>query len=155
MTPIDFEERNNTYAKDQPEYLPLPVMKFPDGTALSCWQMSPDELEEVNRNGGKVYVQHYTQNKPLQPLMLATVVYGLYPQDYEPLHPETLKIGDSVFVSLVEKSVFGMVKVTEVTQSYFAGKYKEGTAAFYFDGTCFAPIELEGKAKAVCKYIGQ
>lgn len=34
---------------------------FADGEqCVSCWQMSADELEEVNRNGGRVWVRVYS-----------------------------------------------------------------------------------------------
>lgn len=34
---------------------------------LSCWQMSAAELEEVNRNGGRVWVRMVT-NLPVPPI---------------------------------------------------------------------------------------
>ncbi len=34
MKPIEFEEQNCIYAKDQPEYLPLPAHKTEDGRVM-------------------------------------------------------------------------------------------------------------------------
>ena len=59
MTQIEFPEQTAVFAKDQPEYLPLPAFVNPDpnsmGEVISLWQLSPAELEEINRNGGKIY----------------------------------------------------------------------------------------------------
>ena len=36
-----------------------------DGEVISCWQMSADELELVNRNGGRVWVRvHSGETSP-------------------------------------------------------------------------------------------
>lgn len=43
MIPIEFPEQNCVYAKDQPEYLPLPVHKTPDGMVISCWALTWDK----------------------------------------------------------------------------------------------------------------
>lgn len=40
MKPVTFTECNYVYAKDQPEYLPLPALKTEDGTVTSCWALT-------------------------------------------------------------------------------------------------------------------
>jgi len=67
MEPIEFEHCNIVYAKDQPEYLPLPVHRTPDGTVTSCWQLTFIERLKLLVNG-KLYISIMTFNKPLQPL---------------------------------------------------------------------------------------
>ena len=71
MRPIPFPEANSTYAKDQPEYLPLPAFREPDGTVTSCWGLSWRERLQVLLTG-RVWVTVLTFNQPLQPLALRT-----------------------------------------------------------------------------------
>jgi hypothetical protein len=40
MKPTEFLEQNCVYAKDQPEYLPLPVHRTEDGMVISCWALT-------------------------------------------------------------------------------------------------------------------
>ena len=65
MKPIRFKGCNSTYAKDQPEYLPLPVYKT-DGMVVSCWKMGFME-RIISLVTGKVYFALMTFNRPLQP----------------------------------------------------------------------------------------
>lgn len=67
MSPIKFKECNCIYAKDQPEYLPLPVLKTEDGQVTSCWKLSFIEKLKVLLTG-KIFVTQLTFNQPLQPL---------------------------------------------------------------------------------------
>ena len=70
MKPVEFEEMNVTYAKDQPEYLPLPVYRTVDGEVTSCWELSQEEIEQVMKTG-KIYLTMLTFNQPLQPILLS------------------------------------------------------------------------------------
>lgn len=63
------ELQETVYARDQPEYQPLPVFKHDDGTTLSRWHMSWRERLMVLFRGD-VYLWISTFNKPLQPVML-------------------------------------------------------------------------------------
>lgn len=57
------------YAKDQPEYQPLPVWKAETGTTLSRWHLTfRERLIALLR--GDVYLWIETFNHPLQPVML-------------------------------------------------------------------------------------
>lgn len=69
MKPVEFKEQNVVYAKDQKEYMPLPALKFEDGTVNTCWKMSWKELLKIVRTR-KVWVSVMTFNKPLQPLLV-------------------------------------------------------------------------------------
>ena len=48
MKPIDFVGSNCVYAKDQPEYLPLPVLRdsSPEVRVLSCWEFEDRDMVE-------------------------------------------------------------------------------------------------------------
>ena len=66
MKPIEFPEQNCVYAKDQPEYLPLPVHKTEDGMVISCWALTWRERLRVLLTG-KMWWSVLTFNHPLQP----------------------------------------------------------------------------------------
>jgi len=66
MKPINFNEVNVVFAKNQPEYLPLPSHKTGDGIVTSCWGMTFLERLKVLWSG-HIWVQNMTFNKPLQP----------------------------------------------------------------------------------------
>ena len=70
MKPIEFKEQNCIYAKNQPEYLPLPVYKTGDGTVKSCWKLSFHERLKVLLTG-KIWLMVMTFNHPLQPSLLS------------------------------------------------------------------------------------
>jgi hypothetical protein len=66
MKPIKFEYSNVVYAENQ--YQPLPAFRDADGSLLTCWEVSPEELEEIKKTG-RIYIQVLTFNNPLQPLL--------------------------------------------------------------------------------------
>lgn len=72
MIPIDPEIVDLelvVYAKDQPEYIPLPVRRDHQGTVVTCWELSwTERLKMVLR--GKFYLTVLTFNNPLQPIRL-------------------------------------------------------------------------------------
>lgn len=71
MKPQEFKEQNCVYAKDQPEYQPLPALKTNDymGTVVCCWGLSFKERVKVLFTG-KIWVGLATFNKPLTPSYL-------------------------------------------------------------------------------------
>lgn len=72
MKPIEFQQANVVYAKDQPEYLPLPALKVPNdpqGLVITKWELSPEELERLKETG-TIYLSMLTFNQPLMPVML-------------------------------------------------------------------------------------
>lgn len=62
-----------TYAKDQPEYIPLPSIKTPDGVILTRWSVNEEEKRQIVEQG-YVYLLVNTFNQKLQPVMLITYV---------------------------------------------------------------------------------
>ena len=71
MKPIEFEQSNVVFAKDQPEYLPLPAHRSEDGCVSTCWQLTWRERLKV-LIGGRLFLSLLTFNNPLQPLKLGT-----------------------------------------------------------------------------------
>ena len=72
MKPVEFKHQNVVYAKDQPEYEPLPALKFDgsEGEVVSCWKMSWKERIRVLITG-RVWVSLLSFNKPLTPSFLS------------------------------------------------------------------------------------
>lgn len=66
MTPARFPEQNATLAENQPEYLPLPVHRSPDGTVVSCWRLTWWERLKVLLTG-RLWLVQLTFGDPLQP----------------------------------------------------------------------------------------
>ena len=69
MEPIKFKGMNKTYAKHQPEYIPLPVCREDDGKVTSVWELTDDERKMI-ADGAKVCLCQSTFNQPLQPVNL-------------------------------------------------------------------------------------
>lgn len=61
--------RSVVFAKDQPEYEPLPGLLTPDGKFMSQWVPTPEELARLNA-GEPITLVVWTFRKPLQPLSL-------------------------------------------------------------------------------------
>jgi hypothetical protein len=66
MKPVKFTESTIEVAKDQPQYLTLPVHKDRDGLITGCWSLSLKERLTLLFTG-KLWVQLKTFNQPLQP----------------------------------------------------------------------------------------
>lgn len=60
------------YAKNQPEYVPLPAYVDREGLALTEWELSAEDLARL-LNGGRVRLWVWTFGQPLQPVMLDVV----------------------------------------------------------------------------------
>jgi len=73
MKPVKFKESNVVFAKDQPEYMPLPAFKAktPQGEVVSCWNLSLRERIRVLFNG-KIWLSLWSFNKPLTPSLITT-----------------------------------------------------------------------------------
>ncbi len=72
MKPISFKHQNTVFAKDQPEYMPLPALKLdtPEGEVISCWSLSFRE-RLILLITGRVWLSLMSFNKPLTPSFLA------------------------------------------------------------------------------------
>lgn len=65
--------RLTIFAKDQPEYLPLPAaIRDSDGLVLTEWEPTDEELNRL-LCGGRVRIWLHTFNQPLQPLCVEAV----------------------------------------------------------------------------------
>lgn len=69
MKPKTFPEVNVIYAKDQPEYNPLPVYKDEKGTLVSCWELTDEEIEQI-KTDKCIWLSVMTFNQPLQPMFM-------------------------------------------------------------------------------------
>jgi len=69
MKPVNFPEHNKIYAKDQKEYLPLPVHEsdINGGMTISCWQLSFIEKIKIMFSG-KLWILVMNFRQPLQPI---------------------------------------------------------------------------------------
>lgn len=57
------------FAKDQPQYIPLPAIVCPDGSVLTEWQLTEDERARLVA-GEAIRLTIWTFGRPLQPVML-------------------------------------------------------------------------------------
>lgn len=95
MKPVDFPQANTVFAKDQPEYLPLPARLEPhaEGAPVtSCWQFTPEELAQIQATGC-VYVTQLTFGQALQPQ-----VVSLDPPGYT--DAQLLEVAEPIFEAL-------------------------------------------------------
>ncbi len=60
------------FAKDQPQYDPLPAAVDPNGLVLTEWELSAEDLAAL-LNGGRLRLWVWTFRQPLQPLALEVV----------------------------------------------------------------------------------
>jgi len=67
MKPVKFPECTHVLAKDQKEYLPLPVHRQRDGLVVSCWRLTWWERVKLLATG-RLWLMTLTYNAPLQPL---------------------------------------------------------------------------------------
>jgi hypothetical protein len=90
MNPVEFPESNVTFAKNQPQYRPIPAHRYqrdPQGRIVICWQLDPAELAAVNANEGRFWQVVCTFGNPLQPQLL-TADKPLMPEHFpEPEAP--------------------------------------------------------------------
>jgi hypothetical protein len=76
VKPIEFPQQNVVFAKDQPEYLPLPAYVTPDRQeATACWGMTWRERIRVLLTG-RVYVTLLTFGRPLTPSIVSVTPPG-------------------------------------------------------------------------------
>jgi hypothetical protein len=61
----------SVFAKDQPQYLPLPsiIIPGPDGEVLTRWELTNEE-KALLLSGGSIYLSIWTFGQPLQPIKL-------------------------------------------------------------------------------------
>ena len=73
MKPVEPREREGAtpvvFAKDQPEYIPLPSNVTPDGLVMTEWEPTALELAHLAA-GARVRLWIWTHGNPLQPVAL-------------------------------------------------------------------------------------
>jgi len=68
MKSVEFKEVNVRIAEDQPEYETLPAFHNKDeGSITFCFELDPDELEQVGKTG-RIFIKQLTFNNPMQPI---------------------------------------------------------------------------------------
>ncbi len=67
MQPIEFPEQNFVYAKNQPQYKPLPCHRTHEGQVISCWSLTWGERVRLLFTG-RLWISVLTFNHPLQPI---------------------------------------------------------------------------------------
>jgi hypothetical protein len=70
MKAIPFKGHNVTFVENQEEYESLPAFKDEEGTVVTCWELSEEELKEITKTG-KLWLSMLTFNTPLQPIKLS------------------------------------------------------------------------------------
>lgn len=82
MEPIKFDGANVVYGANQPEYKPLPAERRPgrSGEIVTCWELSPDELKQIQETG-KIWVSLLTFGQPLQPVLVSVAKPDVYDKE--------------------------------------------------------------------------
>jgi hypothetical protein len=78
MTPIKFKGSNTIFGDNQNEYQALPALVIEDkeGTVITAWQLTEEELHEVVKNK-VIYLQQLTFSQRLQPVYLTASLADL------------------------------------------------------------------------------
>ena len=68
------------FAKDQPEYIPLPAVRLigDEGQIVTRWELSDDDRARIAA-GASVYLSVRTFGRPLQPVLLETTPPSVVP----------------------------------------------------------------------------
>jgi hypothetical protein len=76
MKPVDIahlaadpEPRAVVFAKNQPQYDPLPALVYADGKLMTEWKLTEEERERI-AHGENIRLWIWTFNRPLQPVAL-------------------------------------------------------------------------------------
>lgn len=67
MKPIEFPGTNIVFGKHQPEYNHLPAILLQDGTVITCWELTDEEIDKLKETK-KLYLKQLTFNNSLQPI---------------------------------------------------------------------------------------
>lgn len=92
MVPKDFDELETSFlpdheiltlAKDQPEYLPLQIVRFvddPEGRFISRWTFSEEERKAIAA-GEDLYLEQLTFGRRFQPILPTIGLRDFCPKD--------------------------------------------------------------------------
>jgi len=70
MEAINFKGANVVFAENQEEYNSLPAFKDEDGTVVTCFKLSEEEIKKISETG-ELWLSVMTFNQALQPLFLS------------------------------------------------------------------------------------
>jgi len=70
-----FREQNVIFAKDQPQYNPLPALVDGDNT-VSCWELSDEEIKQLNETK-MIWLLMKNFKQPLQPVFMTINKYEI------------------------------------------------------------------------------
>ena len=77
-----------TFAKNQPEYIPLPALVDQQGTVITEWELTEEEQERIFQGGHIRLTLMYAVSGKMCPACKATAFQPLSPVKIEILHPE-------------------------------------------------------------------
>jgi hypothetical protein len=70
MKPIQFDQCNKVFGEHQPEVNPLPALQTKNGDVVTCWELTPEEVEVVKQTGKIWLFVKLPPNQLLQPLYM-------------------------------------------------------------------------------------
>ncbi len=65
----EFQGREITFAKNQPQFIPIPVHRNRMGVLLSRWRLTDDERAAIAA-GADIFLSSFTRNESLLPCMI-------------------------------------------------------------------------------------
>ena len=76
MTPVEPALHDGArlvvFAKDQPQYIPLPASVDKEGVVMTEWEPTADELDRL-LSGGRIRLWVHTCGHPLQPVLVEAI----------------------------------------------------------------------------------
>lgn len=76
MTPVEPSIHEGaklvTFAKDQPQYIPLPASVDAHGVVMTEWEPTEEELDRL-LSGGRIRLWVHTFGNPLQPVRVEAI----------------------------------------------------------------------------------
>ncbi len=106
------EQHEKVFAKDQPQYLPLPALRTSEGRVVARWSPTPEEREMIAQ-GADLFLGLLTFNMPLQPHFV--YVAHANPDGAKAL-AQCLGLGEFVIpekAAVVEKASAGLAELAE------------------------------------------
>lgn len=73
MKPIEFKGCNVRLGKQQAQFRTLPAIQIPssNGQHITCWELSKEDIAEINRTG-VIYASQLTYGYPFQPMNISS-----------------------------------------------------------------------------------
>ena len=71
MIAVKFSGHNTVFGETQLQYQPLPALQLPDGTVITCWKLSDQEIQDIVQNRC-FYLKQLIFGQQLQPILPMT-----------------------------------------------------------------------------------